>query len=328
LERFVEANHGVATDKALARLVAMARGEGIEPLDEERLAEVLPPLLAAQGAAVLAAEAVRRAMRTDLSGRSSDQLRMHADQLAALERAEQDRKDEVGAKARELLKEEYASYEERLEGERQRADRERREAERQRREAERERERQIERELEEMERREEERAARKRMAVWLLSALTPFLLCGLCVFSCGLYSFGTPKPEPKAGREQPPAPAAPRSDALDGEWQLIAQLEDGQAPDADFIKDRTITFQSNKWAIRDRGEVTAEGTFSIDRSRRPARLVLSSVEAGLPHRLIGVIQVEDGVLTYCLAKDGVYPDKFESKQGDRRTLAQYSKKTK
>src|SRR5262249_62023609 len=42
-------------------------------------------------------------------------------------------------------------------------------------------------------------------------------------------------------------------DSLDCEWQLIGQVEDGQAAAEDFIKNRTITFRKDEWVIRDRG---------------------------------------------------------------------------
>lgn len=116
--------------------------------------------------------------------------------------------------------------------------------------------------------------------------------------------------------------------ALIGKWQQISRAESGQPSDKDLIDNRTITFEKNKYVLRDRGEVLSELSFVIDRSKRPMHFDVTF----LPNNnrsVQGIIKFEKGVLTVCLAEQGGgRPDKFETNAGDGRILASYKKAKK
>jgi len=116
--------------------------------------------------------------------------------------------------------------------------------------------------------------------------------------------------------------------ALRGKWQQVSRVEDGQPSDADLIRNRTITFEKDKYVLRDGDRVGSELSFVLDRSKRPMHFDVTF----LPNKdrtVKGIIKYEKGVLTVCMSdQGGDRPDKFESKAGDGRILASYKKAKK
>jgi uncharacterized protein (TIGR03067 family) len=118
--------------------------------------------------------------------------------------------------------------------------------------------------------------------------------------------------------EDDPEPSVP----LRGKWQQIVRVENGQPSDKDLIRRRTITFEKDRYKLRDGEQVIAELTIVIDRSKKPAHLDATFVDSKAAIK--GILKMEKGVLTFCMAEQGGNrPDKFESKPGDGRILASY-----
>ena len=123
--------------------------------------------------------------------------------------------------------------------------------------------------------------------------------------------------------DDPEPPDSLRS--LDGKWQQVTRIQGGMPSDENLIKNRTITFEKNKYTLRDSGEVAGELTFVIDRSKKPAHIDVTFVNNGGGDK--GIIKLERGVLTVCFAGgDGsARPRKFESKDGTQNILATYKR---
>jgi uncharacterized protein (TIGR03067 family) len=120
--------------------------------------------------------------------------------------------------------------------------------------------------------------------------------------------------------EDDPEPSVP----LKGKWQQITRVENGQPSDQALIRRRTITFEKNKYTLRDGDQAIAELTIVIDRSKRPAHLDATFTDSKTTIK--GIMKMEKGVLTFCMAdQGGNRPDKFESKPGDGRILASYKR---
>src|SRR5262249_4397166 len=118
----------------------------------------------------------------------------------------------------------------------------------------------------------------------------------------------------------------PRGDrSLNGVWQMITRIQDGTPSDDDLIKNRTVTFDKDKYSIHDRQQLTVQLSYKIDWSKKPPTIDCTFVIPNGGGNDVGIIQIKGNTLYLCLAQGGARPDKFESKQGDGRILATYKK---
>jgi uncharacterized protein (TIGR03067 family) len=116
-------------------------------------------------------------------------------------------------------------------------------------------------------------------------------------------------------------------EGLKGEWQMTSRIDDGEASEEKLIKNRTITFEADRYTVRDEGKVAIEATYNVDPSKKPVWFdvtLTSGRSKGNMER--GIIKIEGDVLTFCLAEDkSPRPSEFKSKKGDDLLLVTYKR---
>jgi uncharacterized protein (TIGR03067 family) len=112
------------------------------------------------------------------------------------------------------------------------------------------------------------------------------------------------------------------AEALQGKWQMTARIQDGVPSEAELIKKRTVTFEGDKYTVRDGVEVVGELSYKVDPARKPAWFDVTPKD-GDPAR--GIIKLEDDTLTFCVGNDGNRPSDFKSERGDGRLLVEFKK---
>jgi len=120
-----------------------------------------------------------------------------------------------------------------------------------------------------------------------------------------------------------PEPKADRS--LIGVWQMTTRVQDGVPSDDDLIKNRTITFDKDKYTIHDRKQLTVQLSYKLNWSKKPAHIDCTFVTPNDGGTDVGIVKIQGDTLYLCLAQGGARPDKFESKQGDGRIFATYKR---
>jgi uncharacterized protein (TIGR03067 family) len=109
---------------------------------------------------------------------------------------------------------------------------------------------------------------------------------------------------------------------LQGKWQMTVRVQDGEKSDADLVKKRTVTFDGDKYTLKDDDKALAEVPYTVDPSKTPARFDLTPAE-GTSWR--GVIKVDGDTLTFCIGSEDPRPDDFKSESGTGRILAEFKR---
>jgi uncharacterized protein (TIGR03067 family) len=113
------------------------------------------------------------------------------------------------------------------------------------------------------------------------------------------------------------------NEALQGKWQMTSRLQDGVPSEPELIKNRTVTFEGDKYIIRDGEKVIAEPNYKVDPSKSPAWLdvVHKSGESA-----VGIIKLEGDTLIFCaVGSEGTRPTEFKSEPGDGRLVVQFKR---
>src|SRR5258708_4487016 len=66
-------------------------------------------------------------------------------------------------------------------------------------------------------------------------------------------------------------------EALKGEWQMTSRIENGVPSEAEVIKKRTITFEGDKYTVRNGEAIFAQVTYKIDPTKKPAWLDITFI---------------------------------------------------
>ncbi len=120
------------------------------------------------------------------------------------------------------------------------------------------------------------------------------------------------------------APAAvndpPKKDdaeSLKGNWKALSVTERGQTVPAEFVKAMTFNFDGKKYIQKVEDE-SEEGNYSIDASQSPKTIDLD-IKTGNDKgkKQIGIYKIEDGKLTFIVAKAGSKdrPKSFKPEDG-------------
>jgi uncharacterized protein (TIGR03067 family) len=111
-------------------------------------------------------------------------------------------------------------------------------------------------------------------------------------------------------------------DALQGKWQMTSRIQDGVPSEADLVKNRTVTFEGDKYIVRDGDNVIGELTYKVDPAKKPAWFEVTP-DGG--ETVKGIIKLEGDKLTFCVGGDGTRPSEFKSEKGDGRLLGEFKK---
>jgi uncharacterized protein (TIGR03067 family) len=110
-------------------------------------------------------------------------------------------------------------------------------------------------------------------------------------------------------------------ESLQGKWQMSVRVQDGTTSDVDLVKKRSVTFDGDKYILKDEDKVLAEVTYKVDPSKKPAWFDLTPAE-GTPFK--GIIKVDGDALTFCISSED-RPDDFKSESGSGRILAEFKR---
>src|SRR5262245_10787313 len=111
-------------------------------------------------------------------------------------------------------------------------------------------------------------------------------------------------------------------ESLQGKWQMTSRIEGGASSEAELIKNRTVTFEGDKYTVRDGDKVIGELTYKIDLTKKPAWFDVTLKEG---ESAKGIIKLDGDTLTFCVGKDGNRPSDFKSESGDERLLAEFKR---
>jgi uncharacterized protein (TIGR03067 family) len=112
--------------------------------------------------------------------------------------------------------------------------------------------------------------------------------------------------------------------ALQGKWQMTSRIQDGVASEKKLIKYRTMTFEGDKFTLRDGDKVYGKVAYKINAAKKPAWIDTRFIDPDTGSDE-GIIKVEGDTMTMCLGYGNGRPDKFESEEGDGRILAVYKR---
>ena len=111
-------------------------------------------------------------------------------------------------------------------------------------------------------------------------------------------------------------------DALQGKWQMTSRIQDGVPSEADLVKNRTVTFEGDKYIVRDGDNVIGELSYKVDPAKKPSWFDVTPNNADFAK---GIIKLEGDTLTFCVAGEGDRPSDFKSERGDERIIVEFKK---
>jgi uncharacterized protein (TIGR03067 family) len=107
------------------------------------------------------------------------------------------------------------------------------------------------------------------------------------------------------------------AESLKGTWKALSAKAEGQSVPEEFVKSMTFNFDGKKYIqkVQDQSE---EGNYSIDASQSPKTIDLD-IKTGNDQgkKQIGIYKIEDGKLTFVVAKPGSKdrPKSFKPEEG-------------
>ena len=109
---------------------------------------------------------------------------------------------------------------------------------------------------------------------------------------------------------------------LEGTWRVVASEKDGRGSPPGDVESTTYSVAGDKYTVRRQGEVVEEGTFRIDRTRKPRSIdVFPSKPEGKIQR--GIYEWgEDGAIRICFTHPGEddRPARLSTTEGTGHTL--------
>jgi uncharacterized protein (TIGR03067 family) len=108
---------------------------------------------------------------------------------------------------------------------------------------------------------------------------------------------------------------------LEGEWQMVSCMQNGQPIDARFLKSARRVFRGNGTTLFAGKAEFMKSRFTVDASQSPHAIDYHD------QRQLGIYRVENGVLDTAMAAAGApRPADFTAAPGDGRTVSQWSRK--
>ena len=111
-------------------------------------------------------------------------------------------------------------------------------------------------------------------------------------------------------------------ESLQGKWQMTSRVRDGVPSEAELVKNRTVTFEGDKYTVRDGDKIVGELSYKVDPAKMPALFDVTPNNADYAK---GIIKLEGDTLTFCVASEGDRPSDFKSERGDERILVEFKK---
>ena len=111
-------------------------------------------------------------------------------------------------------------------------------------------------------------------------------------------------------------------ESLQGKWQMTSRVQDGVPSEAELVKNRTVTFEGDKYTVRDGERIVGELSYKVDPAKKPAWFDVTPNNADYAK---GIIKLEGDSLTFCVASEGDRPSDFKSERGDERILVEFKK---
>jgi uncharacterized protein (TIGR03067 family) len=111
-------------------------------------------------------------------------------------------------------------------------------------------------------------------------------------------------------------------ESLQGKWQMTSRVQDGVPSEAELVKNRTVTFEGDKYTVRDGDKVVGELSYKVDPAKKPSWFDVTPNNADFAK---GIIKLEGDTLTFCVAGEGDRPSDFKSERGDERIIVEFKK---
>ena len=111
-------------------------------------------------------------------------------------------------------------------------------------------------------------------------------------------------------------------ESLQGKWQMTSRVQDGVPSEAELVKNRTVTFEGDKYTVRDGDKVVGELSYKVDPAKMPAWFDVTPNNTDYAK---GIIKLEGDSLTFCVSSEGDRPSDFKSERGDERILVEFKK---
>jgi uncharacterized protein (TIGR03067 family) len=116
--------------------------------------------------------------------------------------------------------------------------------------------------------------------------------------------------------------AAQERNRLEGTWAITSVVRNDNPLPEDRLKDARFVLQG-EWFAQEQGDRTlARGTFRLDPGKQPPTIDLTMSEGEDQGKtILGIYQLEDGVLSICGAgPGGERPTEFAARDGSGHTL--------
>jgi uncharacterized protein (TIGR03067 family) len=115
---------------------------------------------------------------------------------------------------------------------------------------------------------------------------------------------------------------------LAGTWQAVSSIVDGKKATADETKATSLSFEPHDQArVLRNGKPVLAATTKIDGAAKPMTIDLTWTKGENEGRVaLGILKIEDGLLTICLGAAGkTRPKEFSSEPGSGNRLATYER---
>lgn len=115
---------------------------------------------------------------------------------------------------------------------------------------------------------------------------------------------------------------------LQSTWVPVALTVNGKEQPKEPLRNLTLTFAGNKFAVKDGDKVFGQGTFTIDAGKEPKTIDTRWTEGDNKGKTeVGIYKVEGDMLTTCFAEVGTdkRPPSFTSKEGSKHELTVFKR---
>src|SRR5262249_49136011 len=114
---------------------------------------------------------------------------------------------------------------------------------------------------------------------------------------------------------------------LQGTWKYVSLEENGKAVTDDQIKECTLTFNGDKWTMKQGDKVVQAGTYKLEPSKSPKTYDAPVTEGeGKGTTLLGIYELSGDTLKFCHDNSGKErPKEFKSKADSNVVVATVKK---